>query len=731
MKKAFYVRLLIICSVAILGAYVIVRACAGGDWSSNYYSRYTPEVFVDLKYKPMFLDVESPYYDYDYENNMTKRFTKDVCSSWLNYFDGELDSAAISSMLFDGNEFTGEYFRRQLKISSLSKKERMFYSYMCVARSVEAACLREPLGWRDDYESPMLSDDNIIHKALDFYKNAETDFVRKRAWFLVVKTLFYSEGKEQDLIDFFAKTSSDLKKDQLYYRALSYTAGAYYRQEDYSNSNFRYAQVFQHCPELMKSCIFSYHPQGLDNFERNTLSLATSTNDKCALWALQGYYTDEVDALIGISKIDINNDLNKLILSRIVNISEPSSIGISYKKEEYASNLEDIIKKIEDNVDIKSAKDQFIWNASLGYLNTISKKYNRADEYFAKAEKAVPATQTAKDQLRILNFTNKMCKIKSPNEAELVEVLDDLEWLNIGSKNDISDIRKNYVIDWTREYLHQLYSKSGDKIMAELFAETWKAGSRDFYDSEELVNAMIAFLRKKNKSRIELVAMKNYVESSDPKTSIRSLQEYQSIQALYANKLEDMPIPLSGKLLANPFNNSIQDNHDKEHAKKKTYAKERLVSTIKLMKEKVAKGEDLYNNSLLLGNAFYSISHYGNCRLYVSCFVGYFDSPSSFRESMKRMITDCSVAKKYYQQAFDAATNNEQRAECAYMIAKCERNEYYNENFIDESYYWSISNNDTPDFLEWNGFKTLKQYSETKYYQQVINECGYFKKCVD
>jgi len=36
------------------------------------------------------------------------------------------------------------------------------------------------------------------------------------------------------------------------------------------------------------------------------------------------------------------------------------------------------------------------------------------------------------------------------------------------------------------------------------------------------------------------------------------------------------------------------------------------------MQEKVAAKEEVYTNSLLLGNAFYNITHFGNARIFMS-----------------------------------------------------------------------------------------------------------------
>jgi hypothetical protein len=141
----------------------------------------------------------------------------------------------------------------------------------------------------------------------------------------------------------------------------------------------------------------------------------------------------------------------------------------------------------------------------------------------------------------------------------------------------------------------------------------------------------------------------------------------------------------------------------------------------------VAANEDIYNNCLLLGNAFYNITHFGNARFfYEGKIIGeYYYSPWDIDKTYSKKLTDMGLAKYYYQKAYDNASTNEQKAKCAYMLAKCERNEYYNTTIFTQS-EWDVSG---ADFLEWEGFKLLKNnYSDTKFYQKVINECGYFAK---
>jgi hypothetical protein len=80
-------------------------------------------------------------------------------------------------------------------------------------------------------------------------------------------------------------------------------------------------------------------------------------------------------------------------------------------------------------------------------------------------------------------------------------------------------------------------------------------------------------------------------------------------------------------------------------------------------------------------------------------------------------IVSMTLPVKYYTMALGAATTDEQKAKCTYMLAKCERNEWYNKTNGDAK----------TDFIAFKNFAELKKYSATKYYQEVIKECGYFR----
>jgi hypothetical protein len=267
--------------------------------------------------------------------------------------------------------------------------------------------------------------------------------------------------------------------------------------------------------------------------------------------------------------------------------------------------------------------------------------------------------------------------------------------------------------------------------MAELFnpERSWPGNGDTFYETPANVEKMKSFLSKPAKTAWENLAVSLYgIKLSD-------IYEYQAVMSAYDQKIDDAIAFLEqsdGKgveLLGNPFNGKIKDCHDCDHeaAQKVKYTKLSLLQKMKEMRDHVEKNEDVYNNALLLANAYYNMTYFGNARVFYYNNIS--DQQSNYISPYyQTKLLNCSIANSYYQKAFDAASSAEQKAKCVYMIAKCERNKFYTERYFSKNDFYGDTD---VDFLAWEGFKKLKaEYSNTKYYNEVINECGYFRQYV-
>jgi hypothetical protein len=783
MKRIFLSKLFLISSASLFIVYGVIYACGGGDdW--DYFganSNFTPETFADKSYLPLFLSGDV-FYGIGFDTGHNSRFNTTIKSDWEGYLSGKADSATIHYFLI-GND-KQDYFSNEentiknkeeitelhvfyknkknnaasvkwsKKINLQDPKIKNFIEFLYLAQKIETVSIAEDYWSYDPVVTKTFNDMKMIQSIENVYNTISDPFLKNRYWFLTMKARFYSSDKNK-AVEFFNRTENSVPKNVLYYRALSYVAGIYYKQKKYALSNYLYAQVFDKCPELRVVTAYSFHPES-DADWNSALTMAKNNQEKAALWAIHGFYKDEKQAIEKIYGRDPKSEHLNYLVTRLVNKQE-QALNNSFRKD-MGENLPEKSQTVAENkLENQSKIDKnaflllekiatagntarpYLWYMSVGYLQTLRGEYAYADKSFENAVKTLPKTELAGMQLRLLRFVNNLSKIDKLNDKNEKTILADLNWLYKELPNTYkgAEFRYQNASAWSKSYLSALYRAKSDFVMAEIFGESrysyWNDGNA-FYDNEKNLLNIKAFLAKQHKTEIEKIGAGIY------SLKLKDINNFQAVQATYQNKISDAIAFLQQTdsvqfqtFLGNPFNGNIKDCHDCDHVayQKRKYTYLDFLNTIKTMQEKLDQKDDEYTNSLLLGNAFYNITHFGNGRtFYESSIVGYGSSPYSFRKPMREMITNCRLSKMYYQRAFEAASTKEQKAKCLYMIAKCERNEYYNTKYNSVNNWWDIED-DKINFLAWGGFKKLKaEYADTKYYRDVIAECGYFKTYV-
>ncbi|OAZ03658.1 hypothetical protein [Flavobacterium succinicans] len=769
MKNQFLSKLLLFFSAVLLMVYGIIYACSDGDYNNfSFDSNFTPETFVDASYEPLFLSGDV-FYSIGFEVNYNTRFNESIRTDWETYLKGKADSAAVGYFLLDSSavavqdiyafyktkKSTKNVVQWESKLKLKDSKIKSFIDFLYLAKQIETVSVNTDYWSYDPVPVKTFKGIQTVIAIENNYKNTKDAFLKNRYWFQTLKAYFYSDYRKE-AFDFFQKTEATVPKNVLYYRALSYLAGFYYKEKEYAKSNYLYAVVFDKCPEMRVVSAYNFHPQDEKDWNAS-LAMAKDNKEKAALWAIQGYYKDEVRAIEKIFELDPKSTHLDYLLTRLINKTE-QNMNHSFSKTEQNNDIKrqtvtenklDNKKKIEAKVlglvtkiaTAGTTAQPYLWDMALGYLYTLREDFAKAEVIYAKVEKKMPPKKLANDQLRLLRFVNNLSKIEKLTAQNEKTIIKDLNWLyrELPKEKGMPEFRYQNASNWSKKYLAALYRTSGNRVMAELFDGTdnqyyWGYGN-NFYDATADLQAMKAFLTKTNKTDLEQVAQSVY------DVKLADINNFQAVKATYKN---DIPAAIefmkqSDSLqnmifYGNPFNGGIKDCHDCDHVayQKKKYSQLDFLTTIKTMQDKIAAKEEVYTNSLLLGNAFYNITHFGNARVfYESKISGYGSSPYSFREPIKKMITDCSLAKMYYQKAFEAANNKEQKAKCIYMIAKCERNEYYNKKYSAIANVWEIPE-EKVNFVAFDGFVKLKtNYSDTKYYQEVIEECGYFKTYVN
>jgi hypothetical protein len=164
----------------------------------------------------------------------------------------------------------------------------------------------------------------------------------------------------------------------------------------------------------------------------------------------------------------------------------------------------------------------------------------------------------------------------------------------------------------------------------------------------------------------------------------------------------------SSKLGTDPFASRIVDCHACDHQRYASAPWTHASFAARLAElERTAKGtgEAAAEASLALGNALYNITHYGNARVVLA------DTHQATR--------DTRAAERWYKRAYDLSKNRELRAKAAYLAAKAELGQ-----LITAAEAANTNINALPIPKTW--FPIVKSLAGTKYYREVLRECGHF-----
>lgn len=714
----------------------IILGCAGGWWTFDETTNYTPELFVDKSYTPFFYSFDF-YNDIGHDEAQNNRFNKSVSNDWYNYLDKKYPQPEIEYLLFKTSPKTFDSiskpnlipyrFSNYLLIKNKDKKAGDFLTYLSIAKQAETFALRGDDEWyyNDDKPKTRASSAAFCITVLNAYKACKDNFIKQRYLFQLVRAYYFNKDYNS-CTTIFETNSSTSPKNEMYYRTLSYAAGAYKKAGKISEANYYFSLVYNNCNDLKTTAHFSFKPQEEKDWQQ-TLALCKTDDEKCTLWQMLGvFYKDEVRSISEIAKLNPKSDKLDLLLSRAVNKIEAQlfETGINNEflsddgKKTAKSVAAELKKVISEIIAGNKNSKPYQWYLALGYLQMFDREHNKAFENFNLAKKSAESNKAILNQIRLFELINTIYDLKFIDSKVEDKLVTELNWIEEIRKNaNQKELRVVAINAWIKNIMAKKYRFQKDLLKAEFYQV-----DNAFYSNEKQLHDMQSQLLKTNKTPYE-----KYCESIY-QLNIATLYEFEAISKTYNEDIESAIALMekSGKngettLLSNPFNGGIKDCHDCDHAlpQKTKYTKLSTVKKMKEMKDKLST--DPYNNALLLGNAYYNFTFYGSSRVYYYCPI--IDMGTSYPEGINKIFAnnlfDMTLAKKYYTMALNAATTDEQKAKCTYLLSKCERNEWYNNGG---------GTKEGINFIAFKNFIDLKKFSNTKYYKEVLNECGYFKK---
>ncbi|GMT48536.1 MAG: hypothetical protein IEMM0008_0075 [bacterium] len=611
----------------------------------------------------------------------------------------------------------------------VSRKNLETVDYLLFAKDCEPH-----VGTYGDWDEPKIDKKTmktLITKGLKAYRKTKSPFLKLRYAYQITRLAHYAKDNQQTvkLYDQYAKP---LKvKSIIKYWALNHKAGAFRRMKLYAKAAYLFSRVYDLCPSRRISAYRSFLIQ-TDAQWKQALALCKSNREKATLYTLRALNPENnaLEEMNAVYRLDPTSRHLQDIATKQINGLERELLGYQLKDfyplgkkapEEVRKRLNDMIQFVNKVKGKQTGYDKTFWLVTLAYLDYMAGDLNKARELINDLKGQYMSTKLMDRVYRIdlLIQLTQLTKVDKQAENTLYrKVISDRG--NIFYRNDMEWFLFNL--------FEKLYKKQG---------EPGKAFScnNNFYNllvspKIDVINDLIKVMYKPNKTAFE----KDIFGGGVDRISKDQLLEIKGTLKLADHKLKEAirifkQLPESFRksykhfqIASDPFQVIFSDYNYKPSGK--TYTKlslaEKLFELEQKAKVDTRKGIEYY---YLLGTAYYNMTYYGNSWNAVDYYK------SNYRSTDDPDYVNYSRPLKYFNKVMKSAKDQELGAKAAFMAAKCEQAQFYSSKYYT---FYDSNNSKNQNKLFRTYFKKLKNtYSDTRYYREVIKECGFFDHYVN
>lgn len=716
----------------------ILVACSS-EYFGNFMFIFTPEIIEREKEKPLFYSSDYSLYDSFYTEYNSKH--SDVNTfEWEVFFKKSIPKAVIKFWLYESNlkQINEEIFfiregkeRKDKKLENFSinkipKEDSIsFLFYLGFAKRNEKFSTKEISNYweekKEENHEPEIK--KQIEGGLRLFQNENSSFVKERYIFQITR-LYYFQKKFDEAISFYEKNKNLFStKNSIQGRALGYVAGSYFQKKDFVMANYLYSKVFSTNPESREMVILSFRIKDESEWKK-VFSLAKTNEEKTSLWFLFGYKLEGLKALKEIYKLDSNSIFLEVLLTREINKKEYFILNDDKDDENSKKQKSELIELTDFVLKVANEKvNHFAWNLSAFYLLFSTGKWKEGKEYLIKSEKLSKKNALFEAQFRLIKiFSEIVSNEKITNEIEN-SIFNDVKFIYSEKATEIKFFRYSYAREWIQNSLAKKFVNQNELEKSEII----KFGiNKNHFKKIENLQKMINYLDKKKFSNLEEFYYKNNFNKSDFRKELARKHILNENFELALEELKKIPKNEIKNLTTDPLKVNKKDCKSCDLLKKPIYNEISFLEKLIDLKKQITHRKNISENYQLLGNAFYNLSYFGTSEKNKNSFYSKINSwvePWEFKyinfNLKEDKEFDPNLAKKYYTFSLDTSIEKEQKVKNLFYISKCELNEWY----------LSKEDNEKRDFVAPRSFAKIKdEFADTKFYSEIINECGYFRK---
>jgi hypothetical protein len=619
--------------------------------------------------------------------------TAAMLADWHGYFGGAKDDAEWKKTLFDASADRLELEARTARGAKL----KAALAYVALARRVEPSATLLRSDDRGASFTPPSA--KLLDAARAGFKSAPDAFLAQRYAYQVVRILFY-QREWRAAIAFFDQNAALLAKPSPYiaWQARWYVAGALKRAGSRARASLELARIHAGSSELARSAMNDFQPMEQGDWLQS-LKLATTVRDKTLLWALVGdKQADGLTAAREIAKLDPRSDLlGELIVAELGRVEQIVS-PLTEKPDPTSVAARDKglgeLNALATNLAATPGVDRpWLLELVLGHIAARRGQLADARAHLGKAIAGSREPRVA-DQARasLAIALARDWQINPQHEDEVARELAAID----PKFAPLPAVKGN-----VRLLLGNAYKVANRLVEAEYL----RPGSIVRWHDAAFIKEMIARAQQTGGAWDRFLLDGPY----DRTRLARELAFRYVLDGDFAAAQRVFSPAGDGPLGTDPFVMHIRDCHDCDHERYATAAWTRgnvIAKLVELAPKANGTGDAAAEAALSIGHVLYNVTWSGNARVM-------FDGTN-------QETRDASAALRWYKRAYELAKSRELKVKAAFMAAKAERAVMASKLDV----YQSLGRSD----IAKTWYPTVRKYADTKYYKEILGECGYFSE---
>ncbi|MFT5745672.1 MAG: hypothetical protein ACI9XO_003510 [Paraglaciecola sp.] len=782
--------ILLLLSLLIL-PYFVATPCGYFPPVYRGYTLIHPEILGKQLGKPFLFSEVYYSYDYDFRFDGEVDEMKQNIEEWKEYFDGKPSEKDIRQLIYQATIGDLELLQKRKTNQRISIPLRYklntlitylekgrhpdFLPYLMYAKQCEPAVSNpHTYNWEtEEKESTEAGKKKpeLIRTGKENYAKAKDRFIKLRYAFQLVRLAHYFDGSAVDAYEKYVKPLKSVPSIMQYW-AMAHKAGELVTSKEISKKaegNYLFSKV-------LASNNFSngnqYRSMNIDSEEmwQAVLKRCKNNKERANLYYIRALdkYSKALEEMEAIYQFHPKSPFLEVLLVRELQKLETSILEDKFegfeKLEEgfktipkaeakaYLQQIKPFVKKVV--VEQKVVRLP-LWEAADGYLEFLDDNHAAAQDVLAKAAQKVYGKGLMNDQIEIFQFGLLLSltdTVKHWMEDKLGDLLLENQMIQnpmkFGEVAHYNSKIDEWIVgdDWFFEYqehnyifekMADLYYKQGE--LGKAYLCLYSIEGLKLYPHSQTAKAVLELFDKKNKSGFEtyLIDKENIKKRREiieilGKSYLMEDQLYAAYAAFSMIPKYDMEIKSPFRSMTHTHEATVMDSSQYSHLKliEKVIGLRNLTKTYS-PKKPVA--------NLQLGNYYYNTSWYAHAwqaRDYFKSVNSYEDleHPLEYVYDFidhgargNRDVYNLPKVTAFYKKALKS-NNDELKVEATFMLAKCERRKYRDENY---SYYGYEEKNAPPkDYL-----KTYQQieddFTDTDYYKMVIKDCADYSAYVN